>query len=200
MSRPRKIQSRETILNTALRLFGREGFHRVTMDRIAQELGVTKGTLYLYFRNKEELFLETLRHYVAQHIRLVQEARTAHSDPREAFRAALQDVGRFLRKRAHERLFRIESLPGAPGLLRKIKAEVFPLFRQVIEAFAEIIREGQEQGLFRTDLDPLKVALVTLSGLHALESWASQKLLASEEPLEEFLFALMLEGLERRVP
>lgn len=200
MTRPRKVQSREAILRVALRLFGNEGFHRTTMDRIARELGVTKGTLYLYFRNKEELYLATLRHYVEQHIRLIREAREAHAHPREALEAALQEFGRFLRKRAHERLFRMESLPGGQRLLRRIKTEIYPLIRQVVETFSEIIQEGQQQGVFRADLDPLRVGLVTLTGLHALESWVSQGLIPSDESPERFLFTLITEGLERRAP
>jgi len=49
------------IMDAALKVFGNKGFMASTMEEIAQEAGVTKGTIYLYFRNKEGLFVQTIR-------------------------------------------------------------------------------------------------------------------------------------------
>lgn len=55
-----KQERREIILATALELFERNSFSHVTMAQIAQECGLAKGTVYLYFKTKEELFLALL--------------------------------------------------------------------------------------------------------------------------------------------
>jgi len=47
---------RECILQAAASLFMKEGYFKVTMDMVAEKAGVAKGTLYLYFKNKDELF------------------------------------------------------------------------------------------------------------------------------------------------
>lgn len=49
------------ILEAAHKLFARKGFHQTTMDDIAVEAGVAKGTLYLYFRSKRAIYLAALR-------------------------------------------------------------------------------------------------------------------------------------------
>lgn len=59
-SRNRKFERRESILKVATNLFYDKSFHDVTMDEIAEEVGVAKGTLYLYFSSKEKLYLEIL--------------------------------------------------------------------------------------------------------------------------------------------
>ncbi len=56
-----KKQARETIMDSASQLFFELGYHGTGMDDIASKIGVTKGTLYLYFRSKEELLIETCR-------------------------------------------------------------------------------------------------------------------------------------------
>lgn len=52
----RRAERRQAILETATRLFADDGFADCEMERVALEVGIAKGTLYLYFRSKEELF------------------------------------------------------------------------------------------------------------------------------------------------
>ncbi len=56
----RKFRSDE-ILRTATDLFSEKSFHDVTMEEIAEEMGVSKGTIYNYFSSKENLYLEILK-------------------------------------------------------------------------------------------------------------------------------------------
>ena len=56
----RKEQHRLEILQAAEQLFARQGYHLTTMDSVAEECGWSKGTLYLYFKNKEDLFFSIL--------------------------------------------------------------------------------------------------------------------------------------------
>ena len=60
MPRPSK---REQLIKTALKLFSKHGIHATGIDLIVEQSGVTKKTLYTYFRSKEELILAVLRHY-----------------------------------------------------------------------------------------------------------------------------------------
>ena len=55
-----KEERRQLILDAALRLFAEDAYHRVTMARIADEVGLAKGTLYLYYPTKESVFLQGL--------------------------------------------------------------------------------------------------------------------------------------------
>lgn len=57
----RKFRRRDEILRTATDLFSEKSYHDVTMEEIAEEMGVSKGTIYNYFASKESLYLEILR-------------------------------------------------------------------------------------------------------------------------------------------
>ncbi len=56
-----KKQAKEKIMDSASALFFEFGYHETGMDRVASKIGVTKGTLYLYFKSKEELLNETCK-------------------------------------------------------------------------------------------------------------------------------------------
>src|ERR1041385_284425 len=49
------------LLSAARLVFSRQGFHDATIDDIAHEAGVAKGTVYLYFKSKQDIYLEALR-------------------------------------------------------------------------------------------------------------------------------------------
>ena len=57
----RRFRRRDEILRTATDLFSEKGYHELTMEEIAEEIGVSKGTIYNYFSSKENLYLEILR-------------------------------------------------------------------------------------------------------------------------------------------
>jgi len=65
-------EKHEAILAAALTLFGHYGYRRTSIDDIAQEAGIAKGTVYLYFRSKEEIF-RALSQQLLGHVLLVAE-------------------------------------------------------------------------------------------------------------------------------
>lgn len=57
-----RIVKKNNIIKIAAKLFSQKSFHDVTMDEIAEKVGVAKGTIYLYFSSKDNLYLEILEH------------------------------------------------------------------------------------------------------------------------------------------
>lgn len=76
----RKTGRKEEIRKTAANLFSQKSYHDVTMDDIAEKVGVAKGTIYLYFDSKENLYLEILEE-TYEEIEAILERETAKSDP-----------------------------------------------------------------------------------------------------------------------
>src|SRR5271154_6129009 len=61
--RRRKAERPQEILEAAFIEFSRNGYATTTLDRIAERAGVTKGTIYVYFENKEQLFISMVREF-----------------------------------------------------------------------------------------------------------------------------------------
>ncbi len=81
----------DQIIQAALKVFGNKGFQSATMDEIAEEAGITKGTIYLYFPSKEELFVSMLRAQFQQALDLLPKIAF---DPAEDPETATKRVGK----------------------------------------------------------------------------------------------------------
>jgi AcrR family transcriptional regulator len=119
--RPRQI------LEAASRVFGKRGLHRATLDDVAREAGITKGTIYLYFPSKADLFVAMLKAGITAVIPTV-DAVEEHAAP--SLEGGLAAVGR--------ELYRFLSSPAYLAMFRTVVSEA----AQFPEVAALVYREG----------------------------------------------------------
>jgi AcrR family transcriptional regulator len=86
--------ARERILDTAARLFYRDGYHAVGVDTIIAESGVAKMTLYRHFPSKDELIAAYLRRANHQLLEWMEGLIAPHQDPRAALEAVFEGVAK----------------------------------------------------------------------------------------------------------
>jgi AcrR family transcriptional regulator len=149
-AKPSQAAKREAILAAAVTLFAQHGYAGTEMEWIGQAAGVAKGTLYLYFKSKEELFLAAVDRTLERLTEFVLESIVCLDDPLAIVRTSFRAIARFCVKHpevvelsAAERAAFRDRYP-ARHLLHRDKRRPF---------FAEIVRRGIEQGVFR-DIDP----------------------------------------------
>jgi AcrR family transcriptional regulator len=88
--RTQTADTRQRILDAAARLFAVQRFHEVRMDDLATEAEVAKGTLYRYFRDKEELYNHLIASAATQILQKVDEGAASASEPEPKLVAMLQ--------------------------------------------------------------------------------------------------------------
>src|SRR5579885_3278268 len=76
--RRRKAERPQEILEAAFGEFSRNGYAMTTLEQIAERAGVTKGTIYVYFDNKEHLFVSMVRHLMKATFDIVQDMFERH--------------------------------------------------------------------------------------------------------------------------
>jgi len=89
-SSDRRVERQRAIVATAARLFARDGYAECEMETVATQHGVAKGTLYLYFRSKEELFCACVDQGMRELQTTVQAAGKTQSEPFEKISAAIR--------------------------------------------------------------------------------------------------------------
>jgi AcrR family transcriptional regulator len=150
------------ILDVAQRLLTRNGWRNTTLAQIAGEAGVTPAGLLHHFESKEQLLnavldardLDDDSHADRAGDLLVEIARVA-----DRFNRAPEMVGTFT-------VLLVENiLPDAPLHDRMLSRQ-----REAIEIVAELIRLGQADGRYRTDLDPAVKAIEILAFVHGMET------------------------------
>jgi AcrR family transcriptional regulator len=150
-------EKKECILSAATRLFSRFGFKKTSVDQIAHDAGVAKGTVYLAADTKEDLFYQAVhrevRAYTAEVAKLI--------DPRKAADQLLAEVMLAGLQYMEERPLVRDLIFGNHQLLLPEWAERLDDLRALGRQNAsEIIRLGVRQGLFRAELDVDEVASI----------------------------------------
>jgi AcrR family transcriptional regulator len=157
----------QQIIAAALEAFGECGLAKATLDDIAKRAGVSKGTIYLYFPNKEELFREVVRQTAVAAIESGEQAVT-QGTPSEQLYAAMRGYWAFVRSPIFNTLHRLVlgELHQFPDLARFYADEVVA---RGLKLLSGIIRRGIDAGEFR-DVDPMIAArmLVAMTVMNAI--------------------------------
>lgn len=181
------------ILKAALTEFGERGLAGARLDDIAKRAGLSKGTIYLYFPNKEELFREVVRYTVVSQIeeseRQFGEVTGSATDALTLF---MRTFWQFIRSSQFAPLFRLihAEIHNYPDLARFYADEVVTRRLRLI---ASIITRGVETGEFR-NLDPNVAARMLTAPfvIHGLwcthrECFASVASSTDDEVLDELM-------------
>src|SRR5687767_7665763 len=159
------ISTRDAILDATDKLLTRYGYKKMTIDDLAREVGIGKGSVYLHFKSKEEIALS--------HIDRIIERLKAR------LRAIAQNKStceKRLRQMLIERvLFRFDSVQHYTRSLNEMLAQLRPrllerrkkYFDEEARIFAELIEEGVAAGVFNTK-KPLQAATALLDATNSL--------------------------------
>jgi AcrR family transcriptional regulator len=179
----------QQILDAAFEVFGEHGLAGARLDDIAKRAGVAKGTIYLYFPNKEALFKEMIRQTVIAHLErserdLVADRGTSATDQ---LRDYMQGLWSLTRSPAYQVVMRlvIAELHRFPELMAFYWDEVVSRKRQFLD---RLFRRGIEAGEFRS-IDPQVAGrmMASMFAMHAL--WVSSGVCAPTPPTtDEELF------------
>lgn len=183
---------RESILRAATRVFARNGYFNSKVADIARQADVADGTVYLYFKSKEEIlhsiFDQNMAEAIAAGRLLIEKLR----DPGEKLRRiAMLHLERLGADRDLAVVFQIE-LRGSTKFMQEFSAtgfaEYLGLLRQTFE-------EGQRTGVFRKDLNAKLVSKILFGALDEMATnWIISKRNYKLEPMAEVVMDVFLNG------
>ncbi len=155
--RMRGPERRAQLLAVARRVFGRSGFHGVSMDDVAKEAGVTKPILYDHFNSKEELYVALLDADASSLEERVRSALQARTGNRERIQRSFQAYFDFVDEHAGGfRLFMQETMGGEEMFRSKVQEVRDRIVREV----GDLIARESAGKIERRDADIVSLALV----------------------------------------
>lgn len=172
----RKEQRRTEIIDAAERLFYKRGFDRVTMDEIAGAVELSKGSLYVYFKNKDSLFFAIVARVHADYFQQFKESLDLTESGGDQIRRMIRHLVDFTKD--HREYNDMARMVG-PLIWARLDAG----YEQVlVENSIEYnkwlngaIRRGMEDGSIRKDLDPtifgFYISLISMSVVSPLPVW-----------------------------
>jgi TetR/AcrR family fatty acid metabolism transcriptional regulator len=164
---------REAILRAAITVFAHNGYFNSKVADIAREAGVADGTVYLYFKSKEEILHSVFDRSVEEALAEAKKKIKSISDPREKLRQiAYLHLERLGADRDLAVVFQVE-LRGSTKFMEEFSAAGFAEYLSLIRSTFE---EGQQAGLFRPDLNAKVVSKILFGALDEMATnWILSK-------------------------
>src|SRR3984893_18037690 len=183
---------RESILRAATRVFARNGYFNSKVADIAREAEVADGTVYLYFKSKEEILHSIFDQNMAEAIAAGRVLIAKLRDPGEKLRRiAMLHPERLGADRDLAVVFQVE-LRGSTKFMQEFSAAGFAEYLALIRSTFE---EGQRTGVFRADLNAKVVAKILFGALDEMATnWILSKRRYKLAPMADRVLDIFLDG------
>lgn len=201
-SRTTAAERRRQILDAAVRVFARQGFHTCRVSDIAEEAGVAHGLLYHYFRSKEEV-LDTL--FLERWDVMVEVIEQVDAREELSARGKLTAITSFI----------VDSYRHDPDLMKVVIVEVtraantfgrthLDAINRAYGSIAAIMQKGIQAGEFRDDIPPMFAAMAFYGAIEqALTGWIFDMLPAGDASFDHvkgYIVDTICGGLDRADP
>jgi AcrR family transcriptional regulator len=187
---------RRLILDAAVRVFARKGYHTSRVGDIAEEAGVAHGLLYHYFPSKEQVLQTVFRENWGELLDAFGRIESSDATPLEQLGAIAKTLLRAWRDRPDLVRVMVREVARSPQLQGQVE-EIGAGFRVI----QRVIERGQADGSFRPDLDPRLASWIFYGGLEEiLTGWVLAQLPDGDEEVaraERTVVALLCGGLAR---
>ena len=176
------ITTRDAILDATDRLLARYGYKKMTIDDLAKEVGIGKGSVYLHFESKQEIALSHIDRIVERLKSSLHTTAISKAGPEKKLRKMLTD----------RVLMRFDSVQHYTQSLNELLAQLRPrlldrrkrYFEEEARIFATVLAEGKTSKVFNLK-DPLETALTLLDATNALLPYGLSAYELGERPVIE---------------
>ncbi len=191
-------QRQEAVLRAAVEVFAKRGFQGATVEEIARRAGVAKGTPYLYFSDKADMFYAVFEQWSSEIIAAGSPLESsARSSARDRLMALALGAADYMG--AHREWFPLSmevwAASGIPALRERFSEALKELYARYRETIVAIVHSGQVSGEFRKDVDPYALAALLTGAVDGLflQCWFDPQLNAKH--LLHGFFDVLLRGL-----
>ena len=147
-----RADKRRQILDAAVEVFARTGFHKSRVSDVAKAARVADGTIYLYFKSKDEILLSIFEDAMSEMISGVEAELASIDDPFDKLRTfAAYHMRLVEERRSVAKVLQVE-LRLSHTFMREYKPSKL---KQYMDIIGRIVTEGQERGMMRSDANPI---------------------------------------------
>lgn len=192
------MKRREQILRRAAEAFAERGLAQTSLEEIAASVGITREALYYYFKNRIEILLEIIFPTSTSLLRGMKIVMDSKMSSREKLKSAIDlHLSAFTPSYIEMSIaLREDHLHIDNPRVKELKR----IWEEYGSYWETLIRQGREEGVFRSDLDP-KIASYGLLGMvNWVSRWYRAGQNASIEEIGETFFALATQGLDAPLP
>lgn len=192
-------EKRKLILDAAVRVFARAGYHTARVADIAEEAGVAHGLLYHYFDSKDDVLATVFRDNWGQLLERVHAVEASAEGADEKLQGMAKILLRTWRNDPALVTVMVRDVARSPNLQEQVD-----VIREAFQSIQRVIEQGQREGTFRTDVDARLASWVFYGALEeVLTGWVLGQLPDGDEEVaraERTVVEVVCGGLAAGVP
>jgi TetR/AcrR family transcriptional regulator, fatty acid metabolism regulator protein len=194
-TRIERTDKRDALLRAAIDTFSARGFFNAQVADVARAAGVAAGTVYLYFRNKDDLLISIFERTMKEAIAEGRQSILGLADPVERLREiARLHLGRLGRDRALAVVFQVELRQSTKFMERFSATQL----REYLGIIRDVIADGQAQQVFRREVNPTLAAKLFFGALDEMATnWILSRRRYSLAAEADAIVDFFVGGLER---
>ena len=151
-----KEGKRQKIMQSAIKVFSRKGYSPAALDEVAKGAGIAKGTLYLYFHNKEDLFHSTIIHVIDNLSLILQDKIDETAPPLKILEnLAFYQLQYFSQNRDFFGLMQTILNDSMLVNHKKLFKTLIKKKNELIDYESKIVERGKKEGIIRKDIETL---------------------------------------------
>lgn len=188
-----------SVMSAAEKLFEAKGYEATSIDDIALKTGISKSTLYVYFKSKQLIWDSIVCKYMEQLLEVAKKAAAGEGSFEERYYELCFDIATKFEQ--HPMFYKATLNKISMDMEQEVYKKIYETGEQINEAIADFIRSGIEEGIVRKEIDIYPAVIMMWSSISGIISMAGDK----EEYLklrfnmtkEEYLqkaFKMLLEG------
>ncbi|MDX2029891.1 MAG: TetR/AcrR family transcriptional regulator [Blastocatellia bacterium] len=186
----------EAILRAAAKVFAQSGYFNAKVADVARAAGIADGTVYLYFKSKDELLTSIFTWAMGEFIGQAREMLAEAGDPREKLRRFAQLHFALLERERDIAIVLQVELRQSTKFMEQFSTTHLATYLQMLR---EIVVEGQRLGLFRAQMNPTVVAKFLFGALDEMATnWVLSHKKHSLTAMVEPVLDIFLNGVEAR--
>jgi len=140
----------QRIIKAALKVFAKKGFYNSRVSEIAKEAEIADGTIYLYFKNKDDILISLFESEMKEMINNMKIELSKYRDPLEKIKVfAFQHLNMITENQDWAEVAQVELRQSSKFMREYVKDH----YIEYLNIFANIIREGQEEGIFKENIN-----------------------------------------------
>lgn len=185
----------EAIIDAAVKVIASNGYHHAKVSQIAKEAGVADGTIYLYFKNKEDVLISMFTEKISRFAGNVRDSLARLERPEDQLRELIH--------------MHFDFLSGDPNMAivtqielrqsdRASRIEIGKVVKTYLDMIDELIEKGIEQGVFRQEMDARLARKMIFGTLDEMvTAWVMKDMKYDLKAMADPIFEMFLKGISR---
>lgn len=191
-----KIDLKNKILKVGTKVFAKKGFFNATVEEIAKLSGISKGTVYLYFPDKETLYVEVIDNLFINALHHLENVRKMNLKALEKLNKIIIEWNIFLSKnRFCLPIISIENINFSQKIFKLMRKRIETRIIQIFSGIEEIIKEGVE----KKELKDINIKFATLFFMEMVRMPILLSMIYKDEKIKpDEIVEIFLNGIKRR--